>query len=81
MAELSILSVHPEYRHSKIGESLLDYAVRFAKNLACDGAVLEMMVENTPLKKWFLSKDFVLDRVYETPNCPYKIGVMKKMLK
>ena len=81
MAELSILAVHPEYRHSKIGESLLDYAVRFAKDLACDGAVLEMMVENTILKKWFLSKDFVLDRVFGTPNCPYKIGVMKKMLK
>ena len=79
-ATLSLFAVHPEYRHSKIGESLLDYAIKYAKNLSCGKVVGEIMVENTKFKNWISNQGFSVDKIYESPYCPYKIGVVKKMI-
>ena len=79
-AILSLFAVHPEYRHSKIGESLLDYAIKYAKNLSCSKVVGEMMVENTTFKNWLLNQGFSIDKIIEEVYCPYKIGVVKKII-
>jgi GNAT superfamily N-acetyltransferase len=78
-AEFCLLAVHPEYMKTKIGRSLLSYAVDFAKNLGCIGISAEMMFENTPLKNWILRRGFEVEKTFKAPNCPYEIGVIKKM--
>jgi GNAT superfamily N-acetyltransferase len=78
-AEFCLLAVHPEYMKTKIGRSLLSYAVDFAKNLGCISISAEMMFENTPLKNWILRRGFEVEKTFKSPNCPYEIGVIKKM--
>lgn len=77
-AELSLLSVLPDYRHMKIGESLLDYAVNLAKDMTCQTVRAEIMYENSKLRSWFTEQGFALESTENPKNYPFTLGIMKK---
>ncbi len=79
-AELSLLSVLPDFRHIKIGESLLDYAVKLAKDMTCETVRAEIMYENTKLRNWLEKQGFVLHSTEKPKNHPYTLAIMKKSL-
>lgn len=57
--ELNNLSVLPQYRHRRIGGSLLADACQKARQLGCKRISIGIVEENTVLRKWYEDKGFI----------------------
>ena len=57
--ELNNLSVLPEYRHNKIGHSLLEHSFEKAKGLGCTKMNIGIVEENAVLRSWYEKYGFV----------------------
>ena len=53
------LSVLPEYRHNKIGYSLLEHSFEKAKGLGCTKMNIGIVEENAVLRSWYEKYGFV----------------------
>lgn len=74
------LAVLPDQRHKKIGQTLMNYAInRIIEN---NGKVVrvEIVYENTVLRKWYENQGFHVIAVDVYENLPFKVGVLTKEL-
>ena len=78
--ELGSLCVLPEYRHSGIGESLLNDALEKAKTLGCRVMKLSIVEENTVLRKWYEAHGFIHICTQKYDSFPFTCGYLEKKL-
>lgn len=76
--ELNNLCVLPEYRHKKIGESLLKHAFAQAEALGCRQMNIGIVEENVPLRKWYESHGAKHIGTKKFDFFPFTCGYMKK---
>ena len=78
--ELGSLCVLPEYRHSGIGEILLNDALEKAKTLGCRVMKLSIVEENTVLRKWYEAHGFIHICTQKYDSFPFTCGYLEKKL-
>lgn len=78
--ELNNLSVLPQYRHRRIGGSLLADACQKARGLGCKRINIGFVEENTVLRKWYEDKGFLHIGVRKFDFFPFTCGYMTKEL-
>ncbi len=78
--ELNNLCVIPTYRHQGIGEELLKHAFKVAQELNCNKINIGIVEENTLLRKWYESFDFVHIGTEKFDFFPFTCGYMEKNL-
>ena len=79
--ELGSLCVLPEYRHSCIGESLLNDALEKAKTLGCRVMKLSIVEENTVLRDWYEAHGFIHTGTKKFDFFPFTCGYLEKKLR
>ncbi len=75
-----ILCGFPVYRHSGIGNALLNDALDKAKKLGCRKIKLSIVEENTVLRKWYESYGFIHTGTEKFDFFPFTCGYMEKEL-
>ena len=78
--ELGSLCVLPEYRHSGIGEALLNDAQARAKELGCTVMKLSIVEENKVLRKWYEDHGFTHTCTKKFDFFSFTAGYMEKEL-
>ena len=78
--ELGSLCVLPEYRHSGIGEALLNDAQARAKELGCNVMKLSIVEENKVLRKWYEDHGFTHTCTKKFDFFSFTAGYMEKEL-
>lgn len=78
--ELNNLSILPQYRHRRIGGSLLADACQKARQLGCKEVHIGIVEENTVLRKWYEDKGFIHIGTRRFNFFPFTCGYMKKEL-
>lgn len=78
--ELGSLCVLPEYRHSGIGEALLNDAQARAKELGCTVMKLSIVEENKVLRKWYEDHGFTHTCTKKIDFFSFTAGYMEKEL-
>lgn len=78
--ELNNLSVLPEYRHKKIGYSLLAHSFEQAKNLGCTKIYIGIVEENVVLRGWYEKNGFVHTGTEKFDFFPFTCGYLEKKL-
>ena len=78
--ELGSLCVLPEYRHSGIGEALLDDALACAKTLGFKKMNLSIVEENSVLRKWYEDHGFKHLGTKKFDFFPFTCGYLEKDL-
>ena len=78
--ELSNLCVLPEFRHKKIGESLLDDAVARARSSNCTKMKISIVEENKVLRKWYEAHGFIHTNTEKYDFFPFTCGYMERKL-
>ena len=78
--ELNNLSVLPEYRHNKIGYSLLEHSFERAKELGCTKINIGIVEENIVLRSWYEKYGFVHTGTEKFDFFPFTCGYMEKEL-
>lgn len=78
--ELGSLCVLPEYRHSGIGEALLNDAQARAKELGCTVMKLSIVEENKVLRKWYEDHGFTHTCTKKFDFFFFTAGYMEKEL-
>ena len=78
--ELGSLCVLPEYRHSAIGEALLNDAQARAKELGCTVMKLSIVEENKVLRKWYEDHGFTHTCTKKFDFFSFTAGYMEKEL-
>lgn len=78
--ELNNLSVLPEYRHKKIGYSLLAHSFEKAKESGCTKMNIGIVEENTVLRNWYEKYGFVHTGAVKYDFFPFTCGYMQKEL-
>ena len=75
--ELNNLCVSPQYRHMKIGEKLFLHAIEQAKTYNCKVMHIEIVEENTKLRKWYESFGAKHIGTQQFDCFPFTCGYMK----
>ena len=78
--ELGSLCVLPEYRHSGIGEALLNDAQARAKELGCTIMKLSIVEENKVLRKWYEDHGFIHTCTNKFDFFSFTAGYLEKEL-
>jgi len=78
--ELNNLCVLPEYRHNKLGESLLENAFENARKMDCNRINIGIVEENTVLRNWYESFGFLHTGTKKYDFFPFTCGYMVKAL-
>ncbi len=78
--ELGSLCVLPEYRHSGIGEALLNDAQARAKELGCTIMKLSIVEENKVLRKWYEDHGFIHTCTKKFDFFSFTAGYLEKEL-
>ena len=78
--ELSNLCVLPEFRHKKIGESLLDDAVARARSSNCTKMKISIVEENKVLRHWYEAHGFIHTHTEKFDFFPFTCGYMERKL-
>ena len=76
--ELNNLAVLPEYRHSGIGKSMVDYAITTVKNYGGNKISIGIIEENAKLKDWYLNLGFNHISTRKFEHLPFTVGFMEK---
>ena len=77
VCELNNLCVLPEYRHRKIGETLLKDAFRAAAERGCILIKIGIVEENTVLRRWYESFGFIHTGTVKFDFFPFTCGYME----
>lgn len=76
--ELNNLAVLPEYRHLRIGEELVDYAITYSKHtIGANKIRIGIVEENLILKEWYEKLDFVHTGTKKFEHLPFTVGFME----
>ena len=78
--ELGSLCVHPEYRHKKIGRTLLEDSLAKASELGCTIMKLSIVEENKVLRKWYEDQGFIHTGTVKYDFFPFTCGYLEKKL-
>lgn len=78
--ELNNICVLPAYRHSKLGQTLLEHAFSTAKTLGCTTMHIGIVEENTVLRQWYECFGFLHTRTKKFDFFPFTCGYMEKEL-
>ena len=78
--ELGSLCVLPEYRHSGIGDALLNDSLERAKSLGVKKMNLSIVEENTVLRKWYEAHGFTHTGTKKFDFFPFTCGYLEKLL-
>ena len=78
--ELGSLSVLPEYRHRGIGGELLQHAMKTAREQNCTVMNLNIVEENTVLRKWYERYGSIHTGTEKFDFFPFTCGYMKILL-
>lgn len=78
--ELGSLSVLPEYRHKKIGRTLLEDALSKACEAGCTVMKLSIVEENSVLRKWYEDQGFIHTGTVKYDFFPFTCGYLEKKL-
>lgn len=78
--ELNNICVLPAYRHSKLGQALLEHAFSTAKTLGCTKMHIGIVEENTILRQWYERFGFLHTHTKKFDFFPFTCGYMKKEL-
>lgn len=78
--ELNNLCVLPEFRHKKIGQTLLFHACNTAKELHCNVMHIGIVEENNVLRKWYERFGFIHTTTKKFDFFPFTCGYMEKEL-
>ncbi|MGN1328665.1 MAG: GNAT family N-acetyltransferase [Eubacterium sp.] len=81
ICEINNLCVLPEFRHRKIGESLLQFALDEAKKLCVSKIKISIVDENKRLKTWYKTFGFVYTHSVKYDFFPFTCGYMELSLK
>jgi len=76
--ELGSLCVLPEYRHSGIGDLLLNDSIKHAKELGCTIMKLSIVEENTVLRSWYEKHGFIHTGTVKYDFFPFTCGYLEK---
>lgn len=76
--ELGSLCVLPEYRHSGIGDLLLNDSIKRAKELGCTIMKLSIVEENTVLRSWYEQHGFIHTGTVKYDFFPFTCGYLEK---
>ncbi|HRR77083.1 MAG: GNAT family N-acetyltransferase [Ruminococcus sp.] len=76
--ELGSLCVLPGYRHSGIGNELLNDALAKAKTLGCHVMKLSIVEENTILRNWYEGNGFIHTGTKKFDFFPFTCGYLEK---
>ena len=76
--ELGSLCVLPEYRHSGIGDALLNDSLERAKSLGVKKMNLSIVEENTVLRKWYEAHGFTHTGTKKFDFFPFTCGYLEK---
>lgn len=79
--ELGSLCVLPGYRHSGIGELLLNDAIAKAEKLGCRVMKLSIVEENTVLRQWYEAQGFRHTGTKKFDFFPFTCGYMEKKIR
>lgn len=75
--ELNNLAVLPEYRHSGIGNAMVEYAIAFIKSYGGNKISIGIIEENTILKNWYLKLGFKHTATRKFEHLPFTVGFME----
>lgn len=78
--ELGSLSVLPEYRHKKIGRTLLADSLSKASEYGCTVMKLSIVEENKVLRKWYEDQGFIHTGTVKYDFFPFTCGYLEKRL-
>lgn len=79
-AWLNHLAVLPAYRHNGIGQALLNHAFDRAQKAGCTVVYIDIVEENTVLRKWYEDNGAIHVGLKEYDSFPFTVGNMKKVL-
>ncbi|MDR0301512.1 MAG: GNAT family N-acetyltransferase [Treponema sp.] len=74
------LATLPEYRHSGIGKSLMEYAEDRIKDIGGKIAEIHVVDKNATLREWYKKLYYVEMRIEEIKTLPFNSCVMNKEL-
>lgn len=78
--ELNNLSVLPEYRHCGIGEEMVMFAAKTAKQMKAEKLEISIVEENSRLKNWYIQLGFKDLGTQKFEHLPFMVGFMEKEL-
>lgn len=74
------LAVLPDHRRKNIGKILMNYAIESIKKRNGKVAKVNIVYENTTLKKWYENQGFKVYSVDSYEYLPFQVGVLVKEL-
>lgn len=78
--ELNTLGILPEYRENGIGRSIIDFSKKYAREHNCRKIKINIVEENTILRKWYESLGFIHTGIKIIPDLPFTVGFMELTL-
>lgn len=78
--ELNNLCVRPDWRHRKVGQTLLQDACGRAKALGYEKITLGIVEENTRLRNWYEAHGFIHTGTWKFDFFPFTCGYMERKL-
>lgn len=80
-AHLHHICVLPGFRHKKLGKRLLEFAEKQAIKAGCQTLKIEIIEDNTVLKKWYLQNGFIETATSKMETLPFSVGYLEKNIK
>ena len=79
--EMNHFSVLPEYRHYGYGKKLLCFCKNKVIELGGNKIIIEIIEENTVLKKWYIANEFTHIEAKQYEGVPFTVGHMEWEIK
>lgn len=74
--EIQKITILPKYRHNGFGTILLNYAIKYAKELNAELVNVSIINENLILKQWYLNNGFKFLYTKKYDSLPFIVGYM-----
>lgn len=74
------LAVNPDYRHSGIGQHLMDFAFRRVKELGGKRISIGLIDSNTILKEWYGKQGYTVFETKHFNHLPFDVCMMEKKI-
>lgn len=74
------LAVNPNYRHSGIGQHLMDFASKRIKEFGGKRISIGLIDSNTILKKWYGRQGYTVFEIKSFDHLPFDVCMMEKEL-
>lgn len=72
------IGIHPKYAHQRLGTSLLDRSIEFAKQEGCREIILDVNVNNEIAIQWYRNRGFRETKRKRNYYCPTNKNKCKK---